>query len=428
MRLILAATLLLLYSNGRADEPAAAAAPATTVHSASAPVVAPYRVPVQLFAGQVRGPYQTGTYDELWVDQARDELATDDTTDKRHLMVQIWYPAEFKGDPLRAPYVLNRALYPSDGKTKWIDEELDAMQPVRTNSVLSAPLAAQPRQFPILIYSPGGGQPHFTGTFAAEFLASHGYVVVAVAHTGNDPIRHFPDGYDYKAKEEPDADQTGEAHKPTPMEAFEAGIKDYSTHLMPLEVQDLRFVIDRLQALAATRGDRWYQRLDFEHIGAFGWSLGGALSLQASRDEPRIKAAVNHDGWLYTDVADTGTHRPVMVIGYSAESDATTPAAEREIEMVGNSRFWRMFARTDADWYSVDIKHVSHGHFSDLSLSEAADHALIHPRLAHDIINAYTLEFFDKYLRGHTDSPLLSGKNGYPEVTLIARPAAAPSP
>jgi dienelactone hydrolase len=56
-----------------------------------------------------------------------------------------------------------------------------------------------------------------------------------------------------------------------------------------------------------SRADRFYRRLDLESVGALGWSLGGVLALQASRDEPRIKAAVNLDGWLYTDVPETGT-------------------------------------------------------------------------------------------------------------------------
>ena len=68
-------------------------------------------VPLNLFAGQPRGPYQTGTVEEMWVDAQRQETTTSDPHDKRRLMIQIWYPASFAGDPPRALYALHGELY-----------------------------------------------------------------------------------------------------------------------------------------------------------------------------------------------------------------------------------------------------------------------------------------------------------------------------
>lgn len=392
----------------------------TTSVWADEPAKEPYRIPEHVFAGEVKGPYRTGTFEELWIDTQREETTTSDPADKRHLMVQIWYPAEFKGDPERAPYALHRELYVTDEWEAWLDE----VKAVRTTSVLKASLAAQPKPFPVLIYNPGGGHPHFSATFQTEFLASHGYVVVGIGHTGLNRIERFPDGYVYKPDvSDPDLSEA-QTKGLSAMESFQLQVKRYTELMMSVQVQDIRFVLDRLQALNATRGNRFYQRLNLDHVGALGWSLGGALSLQASRDEPRIKAAANLDGWLYTDVADTGTHRPVLLMHEDNDmlTPASSPAAQRELASFSNSLFWRLLSRSDADWYDVTLRHTNHGHFSDRTLFEPAGLDLMHPRLAHEIVNAYTLEFFDKYLRGRADTPLLAGKSAYPDVALIMKP------
>ncbi len=378
-----------------------------------------FHVPTHIFAGDARGPFQTGTFEELWIDRQRSEPDTADPTNRRHLMVQVWYPAVFKGDPQRAPYSLHRELYPNDADEAW----LDAAGAVRTTSVEQARLAPAPARFPVLIYNPGALHPHFSATFQTEFLASHGYVVVAVGHTGINRIERFPDRYEYKPTVKAGNTDNPADSSRSEMERFQQEVAHIATVLMPVQVQDICFVLDQLGKMDETRGNRFYHRLDLDAVGALGWSLGGALSLQASHDEPRIKAAANLDGWLYADVADSGTHRPVLVMHGDAEF-ARRPqdsAANRELNLVGNSLRWKMLARTDADWYDLTLRHTPHLYFSDRSLLEPADPQNLYPRLAHDIMNAYTLEFFDKYLRHRTDAPLLSGEASYPDADLVKK-------
>ena len=384
---------------------------------AAEPAAEPLRIPVHVFAGTPRGPFQTGTFEELWIDSARDENTTSDPADKRHLMVQIWYPAAFKGDPPRAAYALHRDLYPHDEDASWMDDAAA----VRTTSVLNAPLAANPVPFPVLLYNPGGGHPPFSGTAQTEYLASHGYVVVAIGHTGLTRIERFPDGYVYKPDVNDAEVSDGEAKGMTETERFRLQVKRYAERMMPVQVQDIRFVLDRLQAMNGDRRSRFHQRLNLDKVGSLGWSLGGALSLQATRDEPRVKAGVNLDGWLYTDVSETGTHRPIMQMHGAGlpSSDLERSAADHELATVADTRTWSLYAKTDADWYDLTLNGAEHGHFADRTLFERIDVALMHPRLAHDIVNRFTLEFFDKYLRGATETPLLSQKQVYPETTLL---------
>ena len=78
-------------------------------------------------------------------------------------------------------------------------------------------------------------------------------------------------------------------------------------------------------------------------------------------------------------------------------------------------------ARSTSDWYDVEIGKTQHGHFSDLTLFFPRGPDQLDPHRAHEIINAYTLAFFDKYLRGG-DSDLLKGPSAaYAEVTFRRR-------
>jgi predicted dienelactone hydrolase len=397
-------------------------------------------VPVDLFEGQPRGPYQTGTFEEMWVDERRAETTTSDPADKRRLMVQIWYPAAYEGSPPRAPYALHGELYSREPgllaehpEAQWVyGGWLDDVTELRSTSVLRAPLAAEPRRFPVLLYNPGAGFAAFSATFQTEFLASHGYVVVGISHTDATGIERFPDGTSY----EPDA--TGfeltaeEASGLSPVENFRKSVARIVERLMPVHVADIGFVLDRLQAMDRERGNRFRGRLDLERVGSLGWSLGGALSLQASRDEPRIKAAVNLDGWLYTDVQDTGTRRPVMVI-HANDPFAYGPdetAAERERRLVAEALPWQLYARTDADWYDVSLAGGGHMHFSDqaLFMPEPIRKVFIpgeasarDPRGIHAIANRLTLEFFDRYLRQRASAPLLCGDLTDPAASVRRR-------
>jgi len=79
-------------------------------------------------------------------------------------------------------------------------------------------------------------------------------------------------------------------------------------------------------------------------------------------------------------------------------------------------------ARTlaSADWYDLTIEKTNHGHFSDLPLFLALfqDTTLLAGRRDHEIISAYTLAFFDQYLKGQR-SPLLSAPSAqFPEVAF----------
>jgi len=142
-------------------------------HAVAQPSSSPY------WLGEGHGPHMTGTTEELWVDDSRDEPTTTDPNDKRRMMIRTWYPADFPADATRAPYVLDVDLYQDS-----IREGVAEIGTRATRSVVDAHVERGSTRYPVLIYNSGGGWPEFSATFLTEYLASYGYVVVSIGHTG----------------------------------------------------------------------------------------------------------------------------------------------------------------------------------------------------------------------------------------------------
>jgi len=139
-----------------------------------------------------------------------------------------------------------------------------------------------------------------------------------------------------------------------------------------------------------------------------------------SKDDRRVKAAIDQDGQLFGDVATKGTPKPVMLMHHGIVDKTPNPADQptltklmQQVEEQNRS----LLEHSTGDRYEVTLAGTQHGHFSDLLLANAPPDQL-DPRRAHEIILAYTLAFFDKYLNGR-DSSLLTGPSSpYPEVTF----------
>ena len=353
------------------------------------------------------GPYAVGTRDFDWVDSSRGEPYTRRADDKRHVLVQIWYPA-VKADGDTARYLLKPEAFSS---------KLGAFvaKRARTNSVLDAAVAAD-SAFPVILYNHGGSWTRWSATFATEFLASHGYVVVSVEHLGFNQTNKYFDGTAFTEDTLAFPATTGN------------GVQDARQAWAFLEdpvfkiwKADARFALDRLESLNRDPGPL-QGKMDLTRVGAFGWSFGGALSVQLSKDDPRVVAAVDHDGHLFDDVRQVGTSRPVMLVHHGVDDALEYPEKDRALvrELMAETAAWDSTARmaSTGDWYSLDIAGTDHGNFSDLALFLRQPEGRTDPRRAHEIINAYTLAFFDQYLRGVPSELLAATTAPFPEAKL----------
>ena len=358
------------------------------------------------------GRFAVGTHEYLWIDQNRGEPFTKDPADRRHLLARVWYPAEATTGSERAKYVLDANEFPEKSIYR-------QGRSVKTNSVTDAPIAAGKNRFPVLVYQPGGGTARFIGTFQAEELASHGYVVVASDHPGFSETELFPDGYHFKADTLLAPKETGSFREDV--------LKNWDwlgNEVFPTWLADVSYTLDKIAEFDRTAGHVFYKRLDLSRIGMMGWSFGGATAMQMSRDDRRIKAVVDQDGQLFGSVRDKGTSRPFMLMHHGAEDKPPKPEHTDVMkEMTAMTKAWdrSVIEHSTNDWYEVTIERTQHGHFSDFLLFFRRNPAELDPKRAHEIIKAYTLAFFDKYLRGQDSDLLKAPPAGYSEVTFKKR-------
>lgn len=369
-------------------------------------------IPVNAFA-RPSGPYAVGMFDTLLVDASRPERYTKNPDDKRKLPVRIWYPAETVPNATLAPYVLRPEEFAPNSP-------MQSLLHVRTNSVVGAPVAKAERRYPVLIYNHGAGQPRFSATFVTEFLASYGYVVVAIDHPGMDQTVLFSDGSPFR----PDTLRVPPPDPSADARASLARQNDFlNTVAFPMWIEDSRFVLDQVEAMNRAPGPL-QGRLDLDRIGAFGWSMGGAAALELLRVDPRVKVAVNHDGRLFGSVMSEPIKRPFMMFHHGINDLSQAPEAVRDAARENLANIFGLDSaahrRATADWYDVTIARTNHGHFSDLPLFMTLfkDTTLLAGPRDHEIITAYTLAFFERYFRGKQSDLLAKPSPKFPEVTF----------
>jgi predicted dienelactone hydrolase len=377
IRLILITTLAVLYS--------------------FIAVALPLLLPVFTFE-KPTGPYKIGTVSYAWKDDRREELHTPEPGDKRELMIQIWYPASSTAKGKKAPYVSHPDVF-ADGYSKALHMPkllFTSIGFAKTNAIEAAELSDQESAYPVLIFSHSLNGTKNQNTFEVEQLASHGYIVVGIDHTYRSTISVFPDG------------------RTVQFVPQESNTIDYLDKINDEWVEDAKFVLDQVEKLAKNDPDhRFTDRMDLERIGMFGHSFGGATTTQMLMTDSRIKAAINMDGGLYGKlrIPADGLKKPFLMMSADDTLSGTEHMSDAYIASQGTTReelsqfFEDTFARQTSvamgGNYWMKIKNMKHMGFSDMYLisplfekSEGVD-----VQRVHQLINDYSLDFFDHYLK-----------------------------
>ena len=380
------------------------------------------------------GPYAIGTLTYHWVDTARADIFNADPNARRELMVQVWYPAEVGSLSAHTPYMqeaeaVTAAIAQTHDKPSLLFSQFKY---VTTNAVKSARVAAGRPNYPILIFLEGATGFRQMNTFQVEQLVSHGYIVVAIDQPGAAANVVFPDGHEVVGVPVP---QLKALIRPSYMPGETAPLLQgrplAAKSIIPFLAQDVSFVLDQLAVL--NRADPNYiltGRLDLERTGTFGVSLGGIVGGTACLSEKRLQACLMMDAPMPTDVVAAGLSKPSMWITRDAgsmrlERQLSGGWSEAEIEAHQTSMH-TVYESLLGPGYFVNVPGAFHLNFTDapnwtplasrLNLTGPID-----GQRSHDIINAYSLAFFDRHLKGQPARFLEGPAKEYPEVQLESR-------
>ena len=357
------------------------------------------------------GPFQVGTEVRHLTDPHRRETLSGNPSDPRELMVQIWYPVDpsFRGK--RAPY-RDRQV------TNWHTSQLAL---VTTNSYLGAPLASAQPQYPVLVFSPSWSGQRVQNTFQVQDLASHGYIVVAMDHPYGTDVTVFPDGRIVRTK-------LGVGEDYSTQEAFERFVRE-AEQQVKIRAEDARFVIDELEALNRHDPEALLTaKLDLNRIGIFGHSLGGSVAAQACWLDPRFKAALDMDGMVAGESAREGSNCPVFfmmeddVLPAKTVIPSLSPRDRRVAEFGYEQAAMMEVSLNKSGGYRMTIQGTTHRNFSDSPffspLKFLTGAGTIPTTRCAQIVNQYSLAFFDKTLKGQGEPLLQSTFREFPEAQL----------
>lgn len=400
---------------------------ALTVFGLGISIVLPIILPVFGFP-QPTGQYAIGTLTYHWVDDSRPEISSTAPAARRELMVQVWYPAKGDATAPRAPYMPDTdALAPTLARLfhfpgftlGYMKYFFSYLKYVKTNAIPSAPVADAESRFPILIFLEGLTGARQMNTFQVQELVSHGYIVVGIDQPDAAAVVVFPDGRQIVVSPQfwPLYRQSISPGKQAPVingRTFEGGI-------IPYLAQDASFTLDQLAALNHQDPNGILTgRLDLQHVGMFGMSLGAVVGGELCHLDARVRACLLMDAPLTADVVRSGLKQPTMWISRDIATMKREGWSQTDIdETQGTMR--EVYDKLPGDGYLVLVPGMFHLNMVDTPSYTPLTSLLgmtgpIDPERAHNIVNAYSLAFFDRYLK-NLPTPLLDGPSKqFPKV------------
>ena len=306
----------------------------------------------------------------------------------RTIRVEIWYPTtdEYREGPFDQIDFYDDA--PPEAKDR-VEKFSLQLPPIEVQASRDTPVRTGDGPYPLVVFSHGAYGIRFQSVFYTVPLASHGYVVAAMDHTGNVL-------YDLLAAD------------------------GYNFDDMILSALDRPYDVVVTTAMVTSRsrkkGDMLYGSVREDAIGLSGHSFGGFTSFLVPFLDPRIKAVVAHSpatsflSMLGYDVKDFPA--PVMIQGGMLDK---TLDPEKEV--------YPIWPKLPAPKFQFMLKTGGHFTYSDICLLDLvyiaeslgfddATNALddgcadfnLDPDVAHVMINQFAIGFFNYYLRGSKDS------------------------
>jgi len=350
------------------------------------------------------GPFSVGSSKFYWIDESRNEWYLKSYSDKRKLMVQIWYPALKSTDQEQMFYIERM-----DERVSYISNELEVpeyllknISKIKSNSFYNA--ESIDGLFPIILFSHGLGGMRTQNTIQAEALASRGYVVVSTDHMYDANISLYPDQNFAENLSHTDSLKGEEWY-------------DIRNKQLKYRTGDISYLINMLEKINLGHIESTlFNKLNLDKIGIFGHSFGGATSLLASINDERIDACLAYDAWfipLEEKVLLNDFNKPFLHIG---QTEWENKLNYQKLDLFLN--------HCKNDHYKLVIKDSKHFDFTDIPhFSPLTEKLKISGKIEKNdlkmILNEITINFFDKYLKNQTlfDPEMISNK--YKKLILL---------
>jgi Platelet-activating factor acetylhydrolase, isoform II len=299
---------------------------------------------------------------------------------------------------------------------------------VTTNAIPSAPVAHDESSYPVLIFLEGLNGLRQMNTFQVEELVSHGYVVAAIDQPYAAAEVVFRDGRQVGGLTKDQLDLLLQQSISPVMNAPTLNGQTLKNGIIPYFAQDAVFALHQLAGLnqADPTGIlTWH--LDMQRAGVFGVSLGGMVTPEACHLEPRFRAGLVMEAPMPADVVKSGLQQPSMWILSDSDTWRLQRWSNRDVKQ-HQTTMRAVFESLPGDGYFVQVPRMFHLNLTDVPLLIYAPFGRrlglfgpIDANRVHRIVNAYTLAFFDRHLKGMPATLLDGPAAQYPEVRFETR-------
>jgi pimeloyl-ACP methyl ester carboxylesterase len=364
----------------------------------SAVLTAVAQPPISFRLLEKPGPYAVG----LKVVEQYDRSRTfQSSIQGRPLQTLVWYPAVQSGaKPIKYwDYVSFEETETSFGTPQPVGaveaRKLASIPETTRSQAMRAVREAKslPERFPVIIYAPSFTSQSWENADLCEYLASHGYVVIA---------------------------------------APGMGVQRESTHDVAginAQARDISFLIDYAQSLP---------NADISRVAVVGFSWGGIGSVFAAARDHRIGALVSLDGsqrYFPGMVKDAGDVHPekmtIPLLFFTGETSIEGQAGL--VEQFKDPGPSVLNAWTHGDFFKIEVLGMVHPQFSsraqriegfwnEFASMQRADYDRHDGVIAYSWVARYTREFLDAYLRGQSAAKEFLKKrpaqNGVPKHTM----------
>jgi hypothetical protein len=336
------------------------------------------------------GPFPVGVRTLVLVDASRQDAYSGGP---RSLVTEVWYPAVEEARGAKATTFSEFFGRHQDAARLFVEHFKGKLEEVeeRFRSIGVRGAALRAGKYPLLVFSHGNGGVRHQSVFQLEHLASHGYVVASPDHTGNAGVTPLPEKalpYDRQGR------ASSAAERP----------------------RDVSFLITRLLEESRCEGSWLRGALDGEKIGVLGHSFGGFTACKVAETDERVKAI------LPMTVA-YGKRISVPLLVMVADRDRTMGEA-------GNVVARAYYQASTGPKHLVAFARAGHFTFSDMDRinptfgdgigkDRRTGEEFLPIDEAKALINAYSLAFFERYLRGDAAAAALLSRNLAPGELFV---------
>jgi pimeloyl-ACP methyl ester carboxylesterase len=371
------------------------------------------------------GPFAVGTFVVQWKDDSRPDVFSPIPTDRRILVLQVYYPVEAGATGRRAMYLTNAdrvsvQLMTVLGFPTFLFSHL---RYVTTNAVENVQPTMEAGRMPVLIFLSGADGFRNSNYAQVQALVSHRYVVVCLDQPGTAASTRLDDGRNVDAIPRPLMqrliDQSISPDSPPP----EMNGRLFPEGFISYLAQDAVFARQQLKEL--NRDGLLAGRLDLQQVGLFGVSLGGIEVPEACLADAGFRVCMVMESPMTKRALTESLGQPTMFITRPAVDMRAEgwPEAEVDRHLIGMGQ---VFTDLRGDGFFLQIRGAFHANFGDTTFWSPLVTILgvagpIDGARCEAIIEAYQLAFFDNYLRGSNSQLLSRPATTFPEVVFKAR-------